>query len=146
MPLLTRLSSLWRNLIHKDLVEQELAQEVHAYLELLTETKIEKGLNPEEARRAALIELGGVEQVKEGVREVRMGHYFEAMLQDLRYGVRMLAKHPGFMLVAVLTLALGIGANTTIFSAVDTLMLRPFSFPNQDRCCGPSLSRTRTDW
>jgi hypothetical protein len=73
MPFLPRLSSLWRNLLNKGRVERELTEEVQAYLELLIEAKIKEGLKPAEARRAALIELGGVEQVKERVREVRMG-------------------------------------------------------------------------
>jgi predicted permease len=133
MPLQQRLASLWRNIRHSGQVEQELTEEMQAYLELLIETKIREGLNPAEARRAALIETGGVEQVKEQVREVRIGHFLETIWQDLRYGMKMLLKHKSFTAVAVLSLALGIGANTAIFSLMDTVLLKmlPVEKPEQ---------------
>ncbi len=133
MPLLPRLASLWRNLFHQARTEQELTEEIDAYLELLIEQKIEEGLNPEEARRAALIEFGGKQQVKEEVREARLGYQLETFWQDLRYGVRMLLKNPGFALIAILTLALGIGANTAIFTLLDKVLIRslPVEQPQQ---------------
>ena len=133
MTALSRLVSLWRNLLHRDLAEQELSEELRAYLELLIDAKTKDGLPPAEARRAALIEMGGVEQVKERVREVKMGHYLETTLQDLRYGVRMLRRGRGITIVAVISLALGIGASTTIFSLVDTLFYRALPAREPDR-------------
>src|SRR5579863_908539 len=112
---------------------QELDDEIGYHLEAKTEENIAKGMTREEARRAALIELGGVEQVKENMRSVRTVAWLETFLQDLRFGLRMLRKNPGFTAVAVLTLALGIGANTAIFSVTDTLLFRSLPFHRPDR-------------
>ena len=133
MPLIPRLASLWRNLFHKDRVDQEFTEEIQAYLDMLTETKIRQGLTPREARRYALIELGGVEQVHEKVREVRMGQLIETAWQDVRFGVRALVHSPIFSVVTVLSLALGIGANTAIFSVVNGLLLRPLPYPESEQ-------------
>jgi predicted permease len=136
MPLLPRLSSLWNNLFHKERIERELDEEVRAYVDLLAEEKVKSGMSPREARRAALIESRGVEQVKEQVREVRMGTLPETLWRDLCYGAHVLRKNPGFTAVAVLSLALGIGATTAVFSIVDTTFLRPLPYPEQNRVVG----------
>jgi putative ABC transport system permease protein len=133
VPLIPRLTSLWRNLFHKDRVEQEFTEEIQAYLDMSTEAKIRQGLTPQEARRNALVELGGVEQVQERVREIRMGQFIETMWRDVRTGVRALVHSPVFTIVTVLSLALGIGANTAIFSVVNGLLLRPLPYPEPER-------------
>ena len=133
MLLISRLTILWRNLFHKDRVDQEFSEEIQAYLDMLTEEKISQGLTPQEARRNALIELGGVEQVHERVREIRMGQFIETTWRDVRSGVRGLVHSPIFTAVTVLSLALGIGANTAIFSVVNGLLLRPLPYPEPEQ-------------
>jgi len=124
MPMLSRFTSLWRNLTQRTRVERDLDAELRTYVDLLSAEKIRAGMSASEARRAAMIEIGGVEQVKEEVREARVGFLLETVLQDLRYALRSLRRTPVFTIAVVSCFALGIGVNTVMFGVVDTLFLR----------------------
>jgi hypothetical protein len=125
-----RIVSLFRNLLRKKTVEQALDDELQSSVELLTEEKMKEGLSHSEARRKALLDLGGVQQVKEEVRAIRAGRFLEGCVGDMRFAVRTLAKSPTFTAVTFITVALCIGANTAIFAIVNSVLLRPLPGPN----------------
>ncbi len=133
MPLFVKARRFLRNLFSSRRVDIDLDQEVHSHLEMLTEENIRAGMPPEEAQRAARIELGGIEQVKEQVREERLGNWLHSVLSDCRYGLRQLAKSPGATAVMIFTLALAIGATTAIFSVVYGVLLRPLPYTDSSR-------------
>ena len=115
-------------------LEEELEAELGSHIEMAADVYIGKGLNPAEARRRAVIDLGGREQMKETYRERRGLPMIESTLKDLRYGFRALRRSPGFTITAVFCLTLGIGATTAVFSWIEGILLRPFpAVVNQER-------------
>jgi predicted permease len=145
MSIYRKLSRIWNNLLHRDRLEAELDAELQAYVDLSAGQKVRGGMDAVTARREALLETGGMEQVKERVRDVRAGSRLETVFRDVRFGARLLAKNPGFTTTAVLMLALGIGANTAVFSVVKAVLLRGLPYADPERIVALYEKRPRED-
>ena len=121
------------NLFRKQKLDRELSDELQGHLQLHIDDNLRAGITPAEARRLALLKLGGLQNTTEAVRDFRGFPWIESIFQDLRFSFRMLLKSPGFVSIVVLSLALGIGANTTIFSVMNALLYRPLPYPHAER-------------
>ncbi|HLN03722.1 MAG TPA: ABC transporter permease [Bryobacteraceae bacterium] len=136
-----RLKTLWRNVSNRQKVEKELDDEIRSYREMLEDEKARTSADPSVARREALLELGGAEQIKEAVRDVRLGVTLDAIGAELRQSLRGLRRNPGLTVLATLMLALGMGASTAVFSIFYSALLRPLPFRDSDRLV--QISETR---
>lgn len=142
-----------RNLFRRTRVDDALDEELHAYVAGVVAEKVRAGMSPRDAERAARLELGGYDVVKENVRDIRTGALTDGLLRDCRFAARMLRRTPVFTVVAVLALALGIGATTTMLSVVRSVLVEPLSYADADRLAvilhdgrNPASPRNFSDW
>src|SRR5262245_59841813 len=122
-----------RALLTRSRLEREMDEELRFHVERATEENLRRGLSPDEARRAALVELGGLERTREDCREAWGVRALETLVQDVRYGLRGLRRNPGYSIAVLVTLALGIGANTAVFSVVNGVLLKPLPYKRGDQ-------------
>src|SRR6266568_5039766 len=125
---------------------RDVDEEIQAYMDLLIAEKMKAGMSLDDARRAARLEVGGVEHIKEEVHDARKGALVETTMQDLKYGMRLLKRSPGFAALAVLTIGLGIGANSAIFSVINGVVRKPLAYPNSDRLMYVSSEFSQQHW
>src|SRR5258705_3648879 len=116
--------------------ERELAEELEAHLQMHTEDNLRSGMTPEQARRNAILKLGGVESTKQAYRDRRTIPFLENLLQDIRFAIRQLRKNPGFTFTAILMLTLGMSASIPIFAFVDATLVKPLPYQNTSRLVG----------
>ena len=146
------LRSTWirlRNLFRTEQLDRDLDLELSAHLDLHTADNLRGGMSPNEARRNALLKLGGLQQTKESYRDARGFPFLDSILQDLRFALRTLRKSPAFTVVAILTLALGIGANTAIFQLIDAIRMRALPVPEPQQLAYLDFAREtsyRSGW
>src|SRR5467141_3441312 len=133
----------WKSLFRKRALDVQLDSELRFHIDKLTNDNIAAGMAPEEARRQAMLEFGGREQIKEELRDVHRVSVIETLIANLKSAFRFIRKSPSFSLAVILTLALGIGANSAVFSAIDAILLRPLPFPHGDELMRLSQFNTK---
>jgi hypothetical protein len=130
---ISRFRALWRNLFRRNQLDHDLDEELYAYVELASAEKVRRGMSPEEAHRDTRQEMGGVEQIKQGVRDIRVGALLDRLVQDVRYALRQMRRSPGFAFTSVLTLTMAIAANVVVFGVLNALVLHSLPVPEADR-------------